>query len=817
MKISLEWLRRYLPLERAPEDIEEALTLIGFEVEGVERSGLPQLERVVVGEILSSEQHPNADRLTVCEVTTGKEGRTHTIVCGAKNYSVGDRVPVALVGAVLPGNLKIKKSKLRGVVSKGMMCSAKELRLGEDYAGLLILENRPEIGIPINEVFPEGDVIFDIEVTPNRPDCLSHIGIARELAAYLGLQYRYPEISTSPLSDSGPPPQELLKGVIVECPENCPHYRGYSIKGVNVAPSPDWLQRLIIAVGLRPINNVVDVTNFVLYETGQPLHAFDAAKIGGSTIIVRQARESEEITTLDEKERELNARMTVIADSEKPMVVAGVMGSVDAEVNEETKNIVLESAYFNPRNIRWTSKQLGLSSDSSYRFERGVDPGGAERAALRAIDLIQETAGGSLIGPAHVAGEGPVEDRQIPIEPDFIRAQIGFDVEDEKIWEILESLELSPCEGGADLGSDGRMVRVPSFRVDLERPVDLVEEFLRIYGTDKVPAADVVAPAVLHDDDPVSLYRTKATDYLVSQHFSECVNFSLREASELRRWFPRNSLALLKLANALTEDQSHLRASLIPGLLDNLQLNRFRGNQPERLFETGSVFREHEGQTWELISAAFVMVQSPVRESWRKREEPDFYSVASLVDNLLYLAGVEGGKETYSPVEDGNCWQTGHAARLGEFWNGSEGCAGLLNLSMLREWDIEGTALAGAVYFLPSFFERSRSSKTFRSFSQYPAATKDLALVVDETINAESVRSNLEGISVKVAGERFGVEAVSIFDVYRGEGLPEHEKSLAFSITFRSDERTLTDVEVNEAFEEILAKIVDGTGYTLRN
>ncbi|MFP4435530.1 MAG: phenylalanine--tRNA ligase subunit beta, partial [Phycisphaerae bacterium] len=481
MQLSRQWLERYVALDgKSDSELEEALTLIGFEVEGIEHFGLPPIQNLVVGQVLSREPHPNADRLGVCSVDAG-ESQPRQIVCGASNYKVGDKVPVALPGAVLPGDFKIKESKLRGVESAGMMCSARELGLGKDHEGLLILGGDPAPGTPLSELFEGQDTIFDIEVTPNRPDCLSHLGMARELAAYFDRELRFPEVKTSandPFREVGEP---LIERVRVESEEECPLYYAFSMRGVKIGPSPDWLKRALESVGLRPINNVVDVTNFVLLETGQPLHAFDAAKIQGGELRVRQARKGEKLITLDDKARELSTQMTVIADAERPLVIAGVMGSVDAEVDNSTTDIVLEAAFFRSRFIRQTSRRLALSTDSSYRFERGVDPAGTEWAACRAMDLILEVAGGQISGGPIQVGEPPEIRAEIVLCPDEVRRLCGFGPEDAVVRQTLERLELEVRE--LDRDAEGRTrwnVAIPSFRRDLERPVDLVEEFLRI-------------------------------------------------------------------------------------------------------------------------------------------------------------------------------------------------------------------------------------------------------------------------------------------------------------------------------------------------
>ncbi|MGF1452195.1 MAG: phenylalanine--tRNA ligase subunit beta, partial [Opitutales bacterium] len=403
MKVSLQWLRSFLPglTEAQIAELPEVFPRLGLEVEEVTTAGMEPNPQVVVGEVLNREQHPNADKLGVCVVDAGQGGEPLQIVCGASNYKVGDRVPVALVGAKLPGDFKIKKSKLRGVESFGMLCSAKELGLGEDHAGLLILEGRPELGKPVHELFPEPDTVYELELTANRGDCLSHLGVAREVAAWFKLEVREPEIKWTPGA-----PGEPLARVRLETP-NCPYYTAWSIRGVTVAESPAWLKRALESVGLRPINNVVDITNFVLWETGQPLHAFDAQKIGGRQIVVRETVGAETITTLDEKSRCLPEATMVIADAQKPLVVAGVMGSVDAEVDFSTTEVLLESAYFQPGKVRQTTRALNLFSDSSHRFTRDVDPQGTLQYGQRAAELIADVAGGEIIGETQVHGEPP--------------------------------------------------------------------------------------------------------------------------------------------------------------------------------------------------------------------------------------------------------------------------------------------------------------------------------------------------------------------------------------------------------------------------
>ena len=803
MKVSLDWLNEYVDLSGlGVEEISHALTMVGFEVEGIGQAGLAKLENVVVGEITSFEKHPNADRLSVCEVDVGT-GELQSIVCGAKNFRANDRVIAALPGSVLPGNFKIKKSKLRGVVSNGMLCSERELGIGDDHAGIAILEARPEIGTPVNDLYPEPDSVFDIEITPNRPDALSHLGIARELAAWFKRELRYPGLQVNP--------GEAIEGQLVESveslsPELCPHYRGYNLRGVAVGESPEWLKRRLTAIGLRPINNVVDATNYVLHETGQPLHAFDVSKIRGGKIIVRAATEGEKLVTLDEKERTLKAENLVIADAERALVVAGVMGSVDAEVDNNTKDIFLESAWFSPVSVRRTSKQLGLSSDSSYRFERGVDPKGAEYAALRCLDLILELAGGELLGPELVAGEAPLTEREIELSPDWVRERMGFEISDEEMEASLSRLELDLSKGEDENGHSVFRVGIPSFRLDLYRPIDLVEEVVRMYGSDRIPEGEVKASVTLREDDPVPVYQRRATSILTGKGFQEAVHYSLRDQKELTRWHGSEPSDDLSLANPLASDASHLRTSLIPGLLDCLKLNASRHNEAARLFECGRVFTELDGSVYEAFSVGFVILQEGA-PSWKDGEKPDYFTSMRIARDLLEEAGILINSWQIEAIDGLAAWQSGHAAGTGDLEKGFVSRFGLLEIGMTSEWDIESPVLAGEVVFLPEFLQKPRERSTYQPFSLFPPAIRDLALVVDESTPAGTVEKVLGDVTTAQLSEGLVLESVEVFDIYSGKGLPEGHKSIACKLIFRNLERTLTDKEVNAVFQRVQTEL----------
>ncbi len=816
MKISLNWLRDYVALDASADEISRAITFLGFEVEGIANTGAPKLEHVVVGEILTRTKVPNLKKeISLCTVDVGPAGGVKSIVCGAHNCDPGKRVPVALPGAVLPGDFKITQSKKYGHESQGMMCAPDEIGLGEGHDGLLILDGQPALGTPINEVLPAGDTVFDIEITPNRPDCQCHLGIARELAAWFKLPLRYPQEKFRGDVTAAPARPELLRSVRVESPADCPLYTAYVVAGIKIGPSPAWLQERLRAVGLRPINNVVDVGNYVMLETGQPLHAFDAKKLGGAEIVVRRAVAGEKLVTLDGKERVLTPEMLVIADAAKPVVVAGIMGGENSGVSADTVDLVLECAVFRKQSIRATSRKLALASDSSYRYERGVDPHGTVEAAWRALDLIVETAGGTVVGPAYRIGGDVPWQREIVVTHDYITEKLGFDIPAADMRAAFDALELNvtreeptvhPARGPA------WTVSIPSWRDDLDRPIDLVEEVLRLYGTEKIPAAVVAAPGLVRDDDPIVLFNRRVTDYLVGHDFHECVNYTLRPAKEIAPWTTASAAAELALANPFTEDQSHLRPTLVTGLLESLKLNQSRGVAVSRLCETGRIFLERNGQIVECAAAAFLLAEPVGDRAWLKSARTpteDFYSAKHHVAALAAAAGIDFARQPLAPVTGATFgWQEGHAASAGDIAHGWTARFGLLSLTQLKALGIEGKVYAGLFAILPEKLSADVTRRRFQEFSLMPAALRDLALVVDAATPALEVQKALAKVARATVGNAFAVERVGVFDVYQGKGLPEGKKSLAFNLVFRSPERTLTDDEVNAMFTKIQQAIV---------
>ena len=819
MKLSQHWLEKFVNLSSlSTAELENAFTLIGFEVEGMQHYGMPELENVQVGKVLSYQKHPNAEKLRLCSVQTGPDEEPREIVCGADNFHEGDFVVVALPGARLPtsdgGRFKIKRSKIRGQASEGMICSAAELGLEEKSEGILVLDDPSTfvVGMPLHQIQSDKDTVYDIEVTPNRPDCLSHMGIARELAAYFDHPFRAPA-PPSPTAESATP---LLEKIEVNTPV-CSLYYAWSISGVTVQASPNWLQKALTRAGLRPVNNIVDLTNFILLEYGQPLHAFDADKIRGKQLNVRDARPGETIETLDGKTRELNEGMAVIADSEHPLVIAGIMGSIDAEVDENTKNVILEAARFRPDDIRRTSRQLALSTDSSYRFERGIDSHVTEEAGQRCLEWILKEAGGTLSETC--LKHGVSEDRPSPIlfDPQLIERYCGFSPDTGEIAGILKRLEL------AIEPEDEQQWKVtpPTFRHDLSRPVDLVEEFLRIYGTDKIPSVRIHAPGLHRADAKAYRKLQEATHHLKANGFVECVHYSLRDERETERWYGEEAEKALRLSNPLASDQSHLRASLIPGLLDAYRHNSSHGNDVRQLFETGRAYQlrpTDDGDLWEVQAIAWLMLPRPQIRQWLKREPKDIFHCKSLAEELMSGLGLGAQQRIYEPICEQSAWEMRYAAHTGDLTHeGYEIKIGAVRLDRLKDWSIRTPLLAGEILINPEIFNRQTVRPVFQHYSLYPPTIRDLALLVDRWEPADSVRDAVEGIARQSCPKNIQIDRVDLFDLYEGDNLSEGKKSLALVLTFRAPDRSLKDKEVNQLFDTIQKRIKEEGQYTIRD
>lgn len=750
MKVSREWLSDFVVTDAASARVVEALTMAGVEVEGVQETGV-SIEGVIVCEVKTVARHPNADRLTLCEVETG--GGSRRIVCGAKNFKVGDRVPLAVPGAVLPGGFVIKESKIRGELSQGMMCSGKELGISSDHEGLLILPGDAPVGAPISQLFPS-NTVFEVEVTPNRPDLLSHEGIARELVACGLARWR----EGRPTAATGGAAGGAGFGVEVGSLEDCPCYSATVVEGVRVGESPDWLKRRLAAVGLRPINNIVDITNFVLLDLGQPMHAFDRDTLRpGGKISVRRARGGEKILALDHNEYAVGPEDIVIADGEGPVAIGGVIGGEPTAVTGQTVAIVLEVARFQPAAIRRTARRLGVSTDSSYRFERGTDPAVAERARARALGLIADLAGGRVTG-AGMAGGHAVPERAVPLRVGRVGEVLGVEHERAVILGALEGIGCRIEDAGA--GAVG--CAVPSWRGDLTREIDLIEEVARITGIDAVPSRTTLRPAPESASDRDYDVRMAWRRRLAGMGFSEIVLGPLGDGPEDSE----------RLSNPMISDQVSLRRSLRRQTLRVVAENLNQGNPSVRLFQMGRVFGA-SGEAWHLALA----VAGPDREPhWSGAPRPmDLFDLKGALDVL----GLPSGEA--------------HSVGRAE----------------LKALGIK-CPVAFAEVPLPS---AGAAARRFRPWPVYPSVDRDVAVVVPRETTHAAVEAALAEANEAL------LERVTLFDIFSddsGERLPRDRKSMAYSVRYRSSERTLTDQEVNRAHDALKAALKRRLGCEFR-
>ena len=807
MKISLNWLRHYVDYQGTPQALGELLTMAGVEVESIVTTGV-SLDKVVVAQILSREQHPNADRLSICQVDDGA-GADHPrqIVCGAKNFSVGDKVPLALPGAVLPGDVHIKVSPLRGVESQGMLCSARELRLSEEGEGLLILPTEAAVGAPIAEAVPS-DTILDLEITPNRSDLLSHIGLAREVAALTGLTVRNNNGGEQPPSTYSQPDGDAATGglrVAVDWTsgEACPYYTARIVENVKIGPSPEWLRGWIEAAGVRSINNVVDVTNFVMLEMGQPLHAFDARSIGEEGIDVRQARAGEELLALDGRTYKLRREDLVIAragEGGEPLALAGVMGGEKSGVTNATTRLVLESAYFTPQGVRRTSRDLGLSSDSSYRFERGVDPGAVLAASRRAVELIEHVSGGRalpIVAVGHLSQrngrltENPVVAR---LRLDRCQQVLGVPVSGMEVRDILKRLGLEEVGREDEPGRVSIDWQVPGYRLDLRREADLIEEVARVYGLDRIPgklmARFMPASTVDHDYDlNMSLRRRLAG-----------LGFNEARSQALVRHDEAAAHGGVALKNPLNEDNASLRGSLVPGLLAAAARNARQGTADLRLFELGRVFYAGVplGEP-ETVKLGFLVTGAAQPASWRKdaTRTLDLHDLRGVLEGVASPAPVELRPTEPKPEE-------GLAIAAEVLIGGTvAGRLGQVAPSRAKELDLRAPVLVAELD--AAVLKAARAAgRHFAALPRFPSVTRDLAMIAEAALPHGRVEAVLHGAKEAL------LTRVELFDVFTdetGEKVPAGKKSLAYSLTYRAEDRTLKTEEVNATHGRLKAAL----------
>lgn len=806
MKLSFNWLSEYIDIPYDTAELAEKITMAGIEVEAIETIGAVP-DGVVVGEILERSPHPDADRLSVCRVSDGTNELQ--IVCGAPNCDAGNKVPLATIGTVFADpdggkDFVIKKGRLRGVDSHGMLCSAKELGLGEGREGLMLLDAAATKGLPLKELF-QPDTVFELEITPNRPDWLSHWGVARDIAALIGIKAEMPEFTVP--AGSGPAAAGLVE---VLAPGLCPRYTARVIRGVKVEESPGWLKARLEAIGLRPINNVVDITNFVLHELGHPLHAFDLNALEGGRIIVRLAGNGERIVTLDGDEHELTDSQLVICDAAKPVALAGVMGGEHSGVTGDTVDILLESAVFNSSNIRSTSRGLGISSDSSYRFERGVDWNMARTAADRAAAMIIELAGGEVEGGfIDVSNpENYPRPRRVVCRFQKIRSLLGEDIANEKMVEIFRGLGM----GIENITDSQCLVTATSYRLDIEREADLAEEVMRIYGLDKLPNIPVAATCCAPFKDDSHRRIETAANQFIALGLNQCVNYTLLDdkSAALDARFAESEI--IAVDNPISQDLKCLRPSLLADMLRVIEHNQSRGNNDLRLFEIGRVFCGRKGWPEERREFCVAMTgrRHPERFSSEKDGLCDFYDLKGVIEGWLETRGVHNAKFNSMPES--------HPAAANFAAGQAAVCAidddeviilGLIHQRLTAE-SRGKTPLFLSLGRLDKILAAEESVAGHAPVPKFPSISRDIAFIADKTLEHQTVLEFIFSQNVK------NFESIELFDIYEGENLPEGKKSMAYSLKFRNPERTLTDKEVNKAHDKLRARLADGLSVELR-
>ncbi|MDJ0852633.1 MAG: phenylalanine--tRNA ligase subunit beta, partial [Myxococcota bacterium] len=788
MRISLDWLGEWVDLPPTAELVDR-LDMGGFEDTMVEDTG-PDLSAVRVGLVVEREQHPNADRLSLCRVDLGG-GEPVEIVCGAPNVAAGQKVAVASPGTFLPDGTKLKKSKIRGVTSLGMICSTRELGLGDDHEGILVLDPDAPVGAPLPEVLASGERVLEVGITPNRGDTASVLGLAREVHAHFGGGVCLPE--TEPVED-GPPASDAVR-VSIESGAACHHYVARVVRGVAVGPSPAWLVRRLEASGIRSINNVVDVTNYVLLEFGQPLHGFDLAKLAGAEIRVRQARAGEKLATLDRETRELDAADLVIADAERVVALAGVMGGADSEVSESTRDVLIESAHFHPTPVRLSARRHGLRTEASYRFERGVDREGVRRAADRCARLLAEVAGGTVAaGAVEARGEAPATTAEVRLDCGRANRLLGTSLEAAEMKVLLGrvGVEAREADAGVLVGT------IPSHRNDLHLSQDLIEEVARIHGYDRIPTT-VPTGALAPVETPALRARMDgARDALAGAGLLETVTFPFLAPAELEGLGlpeddPRRSA--VRVLNPIKEEEPLLRTLLVPTLLRLARQNLSRQAERIRIFEVSRVFRPRGGGALpeEPVEATGLLAEAGSRRLWQGAPPPLFFQIRGIAERLLNALGYEPtlrGEGTPPYLHPG-----ASAALL----VGGQviGALGEIHPEVARHFEIDVPCAAfevdlGALESLP------RRAIRFHEVSRFPRVRRDLAVLVDVTQPAGEILAAIR----KAAGK--DCISVELFDRYEGRGVPEGRVSLAFGLVFQRADRTLKDSEVNPAVDKVV-------------
>lgn len=795
MLVPLKWLRDYVDIDRETQEFADMMTMTGSKVEKVEFFG-KETNGVEVCKILEIEQHPDADRLKVTKVEVA-DGQILQIVTNATNINVGDYVPVARIGAVLPGDFKIKKGKLRGVLSEGMFCGAEELTIPSQYVeehkkdGIYILDHQDsfELGMDVREALGINDALIEFEITSNRPDCRSIIGIAREAAVTLGKELKYPQITVNGSNED-------MKFEIDVQTELCKRYCGKVIKDVKVVPSPYWMQRRLIEAGMRPINNIVDITNYVMLELGQPLHAFDLEDIKYDKMIVKLAQEGEKFTTLDGVERTLTSDMLVIGNQDKTLDLAGIMGGENSEVKDNTTSIFLEGASFAKENIRATSKKLGLRTEASSRFEKGIDVNLTEAAVNRACQLIEELGCGTVLNGMLDYYPKKEEVQKITANPERINKLLGVNVPMDQFINILERLEFK-CNL---ISSDKLELEVPSFRLDICEDADILEEVARIYGYENIPSATLEGNATAG----VKTNKQKFMDNVKSNSIAVGLNEILTYSFVSPRGVDKLNLAedderreFVKIINPLGEETSVMRTTLIPNMLDVISTNLSHKVEEVYAFECGNTFRPQEGLPVETKKLSIGMYG----------KEVDFFSIKGAVETILTNVGFDGYE--VEPETKNLTFHPGRCAKL-VYNNICIGTFGELHPDVLENYDLNQRVYVAEID-IDLVFENLNNSKVYNPLPKYPATTRDIALLVKDEVFVKQIED-----IIKANGSDI-LESYQLFDVYKGAQIEEGHKSIAYSITYRSKDKTLTDEDVAKVHDKIVIELSEKLNANLRS
>lgn len=805
MIVTYNWLKEFVDFDLDSDQLSHQLTMAGLEVDFMEKLGA-SLDSVIVAKLDSVEPHPEADRLTLCQVNTGSD--VIPVVCGATNHKSGDLIALAQVGSVLPGDFKIKKSKIRGAESRGMLCSEKELGLAEEAEGILILPQDLVLGTPVFNALGLKDVRYEIGLTPNRADCLSVAGVAREVGAFVNNKIQLP---TSGLIQEGDTSIDSKTSVTIEDPTGCPRYMARLIEGVTIAPSPKWLVQRLESIGMRSINNVVDVTNYVLMELGHPLHAFDFNQLRGKKIVVKRADEGSEFVTLDEQKRQLKSSDIVICDSEGPVALAGVMGGENSEVQDTTVDILLESAYFDPISVRRTSKRLGIHTEASHRFERGADVDIVAIALDRAISLIQELAGG-IVAAGHIDNyPQPLFKRKVSITLTRTNKLLGLNLGLNDIELLLNSIELDTEHSDVN-GEKALVATIPMSRHDLEREVDLIEEIARLNGYDNIPVTMPISRVVRRAKDKRQLMTRSLRDAMVTQGFSEIINYSFTSPSVWNKINLSDDDArrnTIKVLNPLTEEQSIMRTSLVPAMLETVARNLSYRSNDLSLFELRPVFavQEQEVQPIESLRLCAAITGKREIEGWSQSDaNVDYYDLKGTVESVCQQLNVSSlraeldGQQPY--LHPGKSCRLFHDKVL-------LGVMGELHPQVQENYDIDQP-----VYLVDldvsALQTTKKIEKSFKPISRFPDSYRDSAFLFDEDVSSQQVFEVLSKVKVK------NLDDVTLFDMYSGKGVPEGKKSLAIRVRYLSMDKTFTDDEINVMHAKIVKSLQKNLGAEIR-